>query len=224
MALPLAGVIDFATGCRLVAERGAAMREASLERVGTMAANDDAPVSTMASNDSFLSGGLRLELDAHHSTAESGANNPYGTSTSVGTAIFGVASQTVDYTNDLPVISVDMHDGIDPFDAGNIQATGNAFRNAYFKDRINEDLKTAMKTGEKLRTEAIRSIRASIIELIDRVLVLDQGKLVAQGPKSDFMKKPPSSSSATSSSDPISTLEGRTDPGRSEKFGYGAAA
>lgn len=83
-------------------------------------------------------GGLRLELDAHHSTAESGANNPYGTSTSVGTAIFGVASQTVDYTNDLPVISVDMHDGIDPFDAGNIQATGNAFRNAYFKDRINE--------------------------------------------------------------------------------------
>ena len=32
------------------------------------------------------------------------------------------------------------------------------------KDRINEDLKTAMKTGEKLRTEAIRSIRASIIE------------------------------------------------------------
>ena len=40
-------------------------------------------------------GGLRLELDAHHSTAESGANNPYGTSTSVGTAIFGVQSQTI---------------------------------------------------------------------------------------------------------------------------------
>lgn len=37
-ALVAAGVIDFATGCRLVAERGAAMREASLERVGTMAA------------------------------------------------------------------------------------------------------------------------------------------------------------------------------------------
>ena len=37
-ALVAAGVIDFATGCRLVAERGAAMREASLERVGTMVA------------------------------------------------------------------------------------------------------------------------------------------------------------------------------------------
>ena len=83
-------------------------------------------------------GGLRLELDAHHSTAESGANNPYGTSTSVGTAVFGVRSQTVDYTNDLPIISVEMHPGINALDAGNIQATGNAFRNAYFKDRINE--------------------------------------------------------------------------------------
>ncbi|WP_443210490.1 TonB-dependent receptor [Sphingobium sp. ba1] len=83
-------------------------------------------------------GGLRLELDAHHSTAESGANDPYGTSTSVGTAVFGVRSQTVDYTNDLPIISVEMHPGINALDAGNIQATGNAFRNAYFKDRINE--------------------------------------------------------------------------------------
>ncbi|MDR7156176.1 TonB-dependent receptor [Sphingobium xenophagum] len=83
-------------------------------------------------------GGLRLELDAHHSTAESGANNPYGTSTSVGTAVFGVRSQTVNYTKDLPVISVEMHPGINALDAGNIQATGNAFRNAYFKDRINE--------------------------------------------------------------------------------------
>ena len=83
-------------------------------------------------------GGLRLELDAHHSTAESGANNPYGTSTSVGTAVFGVRSQTVDYTNDLPIISVEMHPGNNALDAGNIQATGNAFRNAYFKDRINE--------------------------------------------------------------------------------------
>ncbi len=37
-ALVAAGVIDFATGARLVAERGAAMREASLERTGTMSA------------------------------------------------------------------------------------------------------------------------------------------------------------------------------------------
>ncbi|MFN4136792.1 MAG: TonB-dependent receptor [Novosphingobium sp.] len=83
-------------------------------------------------------GGLRLELDGHHSTAESGANNPYGTSTSVGTAVFGIARQTVNYENKLPVISYTMHPGIDALNAANIQATGNAFRNAYFKDTINE--------------------------------------------------------------------------------------
>jgi uncharacterized protein len=32
------------------------------------------------------------------------------------------------------------------------------------KDKINEDLKNAMKSGDKVRTEAIRSIRALIIE------------------------------------------------------------
>lgn len=32
------------------------------------------------------------------------------------------------------------------------------------KDKINEDLKTAMKAGDKIRTETIRSIRALVIE------------------------------------------------------------
>jgi uncharacterized protein YqeY len=45
------------------------------------------------------------------------------------------------------------------------------------KDRINEDLKTAMKAGEKVRTEAIRSIRASILEFeksgVDREMTVD---------------------------------------------------
>lgn len=32
------------------------------------------------------------------------------------------------------------------------------------RDRINEDLKTAMKAGDKIRTETIRSLRAGIID------------------------------------------------------------
>ena len=32
------------------------------------------------------------------------------------------------------------------------------------KDRINEDLKAAMKSGDKVRTETVRSIRALVIE------------------------------------------------------------
>jgi ATP-binding cassette subfamily C protein LapB len=85
---------------------------------------------------------------------------------------------------------------------------------------------------ERLKAELINQTiivithRASIIELIDRVLVLDQGRLVAQGPKSDFMKKPtaPAASTVAPVNDPISSLEGRSDPASSEKFGYGAAA
>jgi len=83
-------------------------------------------------------GGVRVTLDAHHSTAESRPSNRFGTSTSVGSAIFGVASQTVDFTRDLPVLSYTMQPGIDALDASRINATGNSFRNAYFRDEINQ--------------------------------------------------------------------------------------
>ena len=82
-------------------------------------------------------GGLRLELDAHHSTAESKPTSPYGSNIAVGSAIFGVESQTVDFTSDMPIISVEMYPGSE-ITPGNIRPAGNAFRNAYMKDRINE--------------------------------------------------------------------------------------
>ena len=82
-------------------------------------------------------GGLRLEIDGHHSTAESKPTSPYGSGIAVGTAIFGVASQRVDFTSDMPVISVTMHPGA-AITAANIRPAGNAFRNAYMKDTINQ--------------------------------------------------------------------------------------
>src|SRR6478672_4541651 len=81
---------------------------------------------------------LHLQLDGHHSTAESKPSNNYGSSISVGNAIFGIQDQTVKYDKDLPVISVTMYPGIDPLNAALITPTGNAFRTAYFKDRINQ--------------------------------------------------------------------------------------
>ncbi len=82
-------------------------------------------------------GGLRLVLDAHHSTAESKPTSPFGSNIAVGSAIFGVESQSVDFTQDMPVISVNMFPGSE-INSGNIRPAGNAFRNAYMKDRINE--------------------------------------------------------------------------------------
>jgi len=83
-------------------------------------------------------GGVTITLDGHHSTAESKPDSPYGNSNSFGTAIFGVQSQTVNFQNQLPVISFNMYPGIDPLNASLIVPTGNAFRNSYFKDRINQ--------------------------------------------------------------------------------------
>ncbi|KUO53001.1 MAG: TonB-dependent receptor [Sphingomonadales bacterium BRH_c3] len=82
-------------------------------------------------------GGFRFELDAHHSTATSKPNSPYGSGQAVGAAIFGVASQNTDFTSEMPVISVTMHPGSE-IDASNIRPSGNAFRNAFFRDEINE--------------------------------------------------------------------------------------
>lgn len=82
--------------------------------------------------------GLHLELDAHHSTAESKPTNKYGSSVSVGNAVFGIQDQTIWFDKELPVINVEMYPGIDPLDPANITPTGNSFRNAYFKDRINQ--------------------------------------------------------------------------------------
>lgn len=83
-------------------------------------------------------GGVTVTLDAHHSTAVSKPSNDYGSSTSIGGAIFGVQSQTINFENDLPIISYTMYPGINPLDASLITPTGNAFRNAYFSDEINQ--------------------------------------------------------------------------------------
>jgi len=99
-------------------------------------------------------GGLRLELDAHHSTAESKPTTPYGSSIAIGTAIYGVDTQTVDFTHPMPVISVSMYPGSE-IDASNIRPAGNAFRNAYMRDRINE---VSAKAGYDFDSSFIQSI------------------------------------------------------------------
>lgn len=81
--------------------------------------------------------GARAEFDAHHSTAESKPTSPWGSNIAVGSAIYGVQNQTVDFTSPMPVISVNMYPGSE-IAASNIRPSGNAFRNAYMHDRINE--------------------------------------------------------------------------------------
>ena len=111
-------------------------------------------------------GGLRLELDGHHSTAESKPTSPYGSNIAVGSAVFGVRNQKVDFTTDMPVISVNMYPGSE-IQAANIRPSGNAFRNAYMKDTINE---VAVRGGWDFDASVIDSLDFGVTYIENKVL------------------------------------------------------
>ena len=95
-----------------------------------------------------------MVLDAHHSTAESKPTSPYGSNIAVGSAIYGVQNQKVDFTHAIPVISVSMYPGSE-ITAANIRPAGNAFRNAYMRDEINE---FSFKAGYDFDSSFIKSL------------------------------------------------------------------
>jgi hypothetical protein len=49
---------------------------------------------------------LKLEFDAHHSTAESMADSPYGSFNTLGTASFSRGDTSADFSHDFPVLSI----------------------------------------------------------------------------------------------------------------------
>jgi ATP-binding cassette subfamily C protein LapB len=77
---------------------------------------------------------------------------------------------------------------------------------------------------ERLKAELINQTivvithRSSIIELIDHVLVMDQGRLVAHGPKSDFLKPRPQ---GPEQSPVVQAPSGQIGAAVSDNFGYG---
>lgn len=74
---------------------------------------------------------LRLEFDVHDSSAESRPGNKFGSSMSLGSAVLSVDNQTINFENDLPVISVAQNPALpDLFSASSIVGTGSSFRNA----------------------------------------------------------------------------------------------
>ncbi|MYN41563.1 TonB-dependent receptor [Duganella sp. FT109W] len=88
---------------------------------------------------------LRFELDTHHSTAESGADSPFGSSNTLGTASFSRGTTTVDFSKDFPVLSIQ---GADFVKAGQ-QVTGSVFTNSYMKGEVDQtQVKGAWKVLE----------------------------------------------------------------------------
>lgn len=81
---------------------------------------------------------LTLELDYHNSSAQSGADSPYGSHVALGTAGFTLQSQAIDFSEELPVLSVTQIDGLTGIDTSRIVSTGTSFRNSYMRTEIEQ--------------------------------------------------------------------------------------
>lgn len=81
---------------------------------------------------------LTIELDYHDSSAESGADSPYGSNVALGTAAFILESQTIDFSQDFPVLSVGLANGATGVDVSEIFSTGSSFRNSYMRTDIQQ--------------------------------------------------------------------------------------
>jgi TonB-dependent receptor len=77
---------------------------------------------------------LKLEFDAHHSTAVSMADSPYGSSNTLGTASFSRGDTSVDFSHDFPVLSIAGAD----FVKAPQQVTGSNFQNRYMKGKVEQ--------------------------------------------------------------------------------------
>ncbi|MEG3766966.1 TonB-dependent receptor [Alteromonas sp. 14N.309.X.WAT.G.H12] len=81
---------------------------------------------------------LNLELDAHHSTAEAGPANKWGSSNVISAVQFDRVSTVVDYSQDFPIMNIIYADGVDGLDPSRMSTSGTSFRNSYMKSEINQ--------------------------------------------------------------------------------------
>lgn len=81
---------------------------------------------------------LNLELDYHDSSAESGADSPYGSSGVLGTAGFFRGTTDVDFSRDFPVLTVALPAGLSTIHPAGMMVTGSTFRNSYMKSEIEQ--------------------------------------------------------------------------------------
>ena len=81
---------------------------------------------------------LGLSFDFHDSSAESGADSPYGSNAVLGVAGFFRGTTTADFSRDFPVMSVALPPGQAGIDASKMLVTGSSFRNSYMKSEIQQ--------------------------------------------------------------------------------------
>ncbi|MCV2365107.1 TonB-dependent receptor [Paucibacter sp. DJ1R-11] len=83
------------------------------------------------------SNALTLELDAHHSTATSGADSPFGSNSTLGVSMYNRASASADFSQKFPVLSIGLA-GDPAASPSLLQVTGSSFRNSYMRNQIDQ--------------------------------------------------------------------------------------
>ena len=92
-----------------------------------------------------VSNDLKLEFDAHKSTAESTPDSPYGSNNTLGTASFSRGTTTADFSDDFPVLSIAGAN----FTGAPQQVTGSVFQNGYMKGEVEQmQAKGRLRIGE----------------------------------------------------------------------------
>ena len=81
---------------------------------------------------------LDLEFDYHSSSAESGADGPWGSNNVIGAAAFVRGNTTVDFSGDFPVLGVQLPPGMTRVGADRMMVTGSSFRNSYMKSEVEQ--------------------------------------------------------------------------------------
>ncbi|MGB6231023.1 MAG: TonB-dependent receptor [Litorimonas sp.] len=81
---------------------------------------------------------LSFVIDAHSSSAQSGEDSPYGTTSVVSTADFSLRNQGLDFTTELPTLSIGFQDGTNVLDPSRMIATGNVFGNSFIRTEIDQ--------------------------------------------------------------------------------------
>ena len=104
----------------------------------------------------FVTDNLTVELDVHSSSAESGADSPYGTSSVVSTADFQLRTQGVNFEGEIPSLTLGFQAPFTDIDASRMISTGSVFSNSLIRTEI-----------DQIRLEASYAFDNSIVKSID---------------------------------------------------------
>ncbi|GAB3341329.1 TonB-dependent receptor [Marilutibacter aestuarii] len=81
---------------------------------------------------------LDLEFDYHDSTATSRPDSPWGSAGVLGMAAFLRGTTTVDFSNDFPILNIQLPQGVSQIEASDAVVTGSVFQNSYNKAEVEQ--------------------------------------------------------------------------------------